>query len=160
GGSRGPRIRRDRRCRRASRRAVRRDPRGRGRAGRRAAGRRLDLGRRGRGGPDRTRRRGGSRAGRLGPARDHGAPRRGGARSARARRAPPLARGFSFRMTVIAASTAAMLTRWVGLVLRFRKLVIVVSLLLAALAAHYASGRLGINTDTANMISAELPWRQ
>src|SRR5690606_28759486 len=59
-----------------------------------------------------------------------------------------------------AASTAAMLTRWVGLVLRFRKLVIVVSLLLAALAAHYASGRLGINTDTANMISAELPWRQ
>jgi len=63
-------------------------------------------------------------------------------------------------MTAITAWTSAALTRWVGFVLRFRKLVIVVSLLLAALAAYYASGRLGINTDTANMISAELPWRQ
>src|SRR5690606_4364721 len=49
---------------------------------------------------------------------------------------------------------------WVRFVLRFRKSVIVVSLLMAALAVQYASIRLGINTDTADMISAELPWRQ
>jgi len=63
-------------------------------------------------------------------------------------------------MTAITVFTSAVLTRWVAFVLRFRKTVIVVSLLLAALSAQYASSRLGINTDTANMISAALPWRQ
>jgi hopanoid biosynthesis associated RND transporter like protein HpnN len=33
-------------------------------------------------------------------------------------------------------------------------------LAVAALAAYYASGNLGVSTDTANMISATLPWRQ
>src|SRR5687768_903667 len=33
-------------------------------------------------------------------------------------------------------------------------------LAMAALAAYYAAGNLGVNTDTANMISATLPWRQ
>jgi len=63
-------------------------------------------------------------------------------------------------MTALTDWTSAALVRWVGFVLRFRWPVVVVSLLLAALALHYASTRLGINTDTANMISPELPWRQ
>ena len=42
-----------------------------------------------------------------------------------------------------------------------RPLVAVVALLaLAGLSAWYAAGNLGINTDTANMISPELPWRR
>jgi len=63
-------------------------------------------------------------------------------------------------MTGMTAVIAAALMRWVGFVLRLRWIVIGASLLLTALAVHYASSRLGINTDTANMISAELPWRQ
>ncbi|HEX6996965.1 MAG TPA: MMPL family transporter [Gammaproteobacteria bacterium] len=63
-------------------------------------------------------------------------------------------------MTALTDWTSAALMRWVGFVLRFRVPVIVVSLAAAALAMHYASSRLGINTDTANMISPELPWRQ
>ncbi|HEX7079428.1 MAG TPA: MMPL family transporter [Gammaproteobacteria bacterium] len=46
------------------------------------------------------------------------------------------------------------------LVLRFRGTVIVVGIVAAAASAYYAATRLGINTDTANMISAELPWRR
>jgi predicted RND superfamily exporter protein len=42
-----------------------------------------------------------------------------------------------------------------------RPLVTVAALLaLAAAGIYYAAGNLGINTDTANMISPELPWRQ
>lgn len=52
------------------------------------------------------------------------------------------------------------LARWVRGVLRFRRTVIVVALGAAVLCAGYASTRLGINTDTTNMISDELPWRQ
>ncbi len=63
-------------------------------------------------------------------------------------------------MTAPTSWMAASVTRWVGVILRFRKSVVLLSLLLAALAMGYASSRLGINTDTANMISAELPWRQ
>src|SRR5690606_25700652 len=43
---------------------------------------------------------------------------------------------------------------------RFRKTVVAVSLLAAAAALTYAAQNLGINTDTADMISPELPWRQ
>ncbi len=49
---------------------------------------------------------------------------------------------------------------WVGLVLRRRALTIVVCMALAALSAWFASRNLGLNTDTADMISAELEWRQ
>ena len=63
-------------------------------------------------------------------------------------------------MSALTDWTAAALGRWIRFVLRFRVPVIVVSLVAAALALHYASSRLGINTDTANMISPELPWRQ
>ena len=46
------------------------------------------------------------------------------------------------------------------LVLRFPKTVVAASLVCGALSIQFAAGTLGINTDTANMISAELPWRQ
>lgn len=49
---------------------------------------------------------------------------------------------------------------WVRHVLRFPKTTVVIVLLLAAGSVDYARTRLGINTDTANMISAELPWRK
>ncbi len=52
------------------------------------------------------------------------------------------------------------LTALTRVVLRFRKSVVVLGLALAVLALEYAGTHLGINTDTANMISPELPWRQ
>jgi hopanoid biosynthesis associated RND transporter like protein HpnN len=49
---------------------------------------------------------------------------------------------------------------WVRRVLRFPKTTVVIVLLLAVASLGYTRGRLGINTDTANMIAAELQWRQ
>ena len=53
-----------------------------------------------------------------------------------------------------------MLARFVGAVLRFRRDSRSRQLDAAALGAYYAARNLGVNTDTANMIAAELPWRQ
>lgn len=52
------------------------------------------------------------------------------------------------------------LAAWVRLVLRLRRTTIVIWLALAGIGIHQAVSNLGINTDTADMISAELPWRQ
>ncbi|MBN1240603.1 MAG: MMPL family transporter [Gammaproteobacteria bacterium] len=52
------------------------------------------------------------------------------------------------------------LARWVRVVLRFRVAVIVLSIGAAALCVQFAATRLGIDTDTADMISPDLPWRQ
>ncbi len=52
------------------------------------------------------------------------------------------------------------LARWVRALLRFRVIVVVLGVVLAGLSVQYAAKRLGINTDTANMISAKLPWRR
>jgi hopanoid biosynthesis associated RND transporter like protein HpnN len=49
---------------------------------------------------------------------------------------------------------------WVRCVLRFPKITIVVILLLAGVSVAYTRSHLGINTDTADMISPELPWRR
>jgi hopanoid biosynthesis associated RND transporter like protein HpnN len=49
---------------------------------------------------------------------------------------------------------------WVRLILRHRALTIVVGIVMAVLSAGFAVQNLGLNTDTANMISAELGWRQ
>jgi hopanoid biosynthesis associated RND transporter like protein HpnN len=40
------------------------------------------------------------------------------------------------------------------------RLAAIVTLALGAFAAYYAAGNLGVNTDTANMIAATVPWRQ
>ena len=63
-------------------------------------------------------------------------------------------------MAALADRFGTALAYWVAGVLRWRKLAIAVSLLATALAAFYAAGHLGVNTDTANMISATLPWRR
>ncbi len=63
-------------------------------------------------------------------------------------------------MTPVTESIGTALARWVALVLRFRLAVTIASLLLVGLAVHYAAPRLGVNTDTADMISPELPWRR
>lgn len=49
---------------------------------------------------------------------------------------------------------------WVELVLEFKASIFVVGLVGGALCIYYAAGHLGINTDTADMISSKLPWRQ
>ena len=48
----------------------------------------------------------------------------------------------------------------VGAILRARRLTIVALLGAAALSVWYAAHHLGVNTDTTNMISPELAWRQ
>ncbi|HLF12119.1 MAG TPA: MMPL family transporter [Gammaproteobacteria bacterium] len=63
-------------------------------------------------------------------------------------------------MTDLTESIGTVLARWVGAVLRFRQLTILVVLIAAGAGAYYAVRNLGVNTDTANMISAALPWRQ
>jgi hopanoid biosynthesis associated RND transporter like protein HpnN len=52
------------------------------------------------------------------------------------------------------------LAAWAGVVLARPGRAAVATLLLGALAAYYAAGHLGVNTDTANMIAATVPWRQ
>ena len=48
----------------------------------------------------------------------------------------------------------------VGAILRFRRITILVWLALAGFGIHEAVSKLGIDTDTADLISPELPWRQ
>jgi hypothetical protein len=52
------------------------------------------------------------------------------------------------------------LTTWVRLVLRHRKITIVFGLAAGVACLLYAGQNLRINTDTTDMISPDLPWRQ
>jgi len=63
-------------------------------------------------------------------------------------------------MSALADDIGNFLARAASVVLRRRKLTIAVTLAAAVLALWYAAHNLGVNTDTANMISATLPWRQ
>ena len=63
-------------------------------------------------------------------------------------------------MSALADDLGNYLGRAAAVVLRWRKLTIAATLAAAALALWYAAHNLGVNTDTANMISATLPWRQ
>jgi uncharacterized protein len=60
----------------------------------------------------------------------------------------------------VADTIGTWLARWVGLVIAWPKLTILGGLLATVAAGYYAAGHLGVNTDTANMISDRLPWRQ
>jgi uncharacterized protein len=62
-------------------------------------------------------------------------------------------------MVVQSARIGDALAGWVGWILRVRLLVVLVCLVGAAACLNYAARNLGINTDTADMISAALPWR-
>jgi uncharacterized protein len=63
-------------------------------------------------------------------------------------------------MARIADALGTWLARWVALVTDWPKLTALGGLLAAVLSGYYAAGHLGVNTDTANMISDRLPWRQ
>jgi hopanoid biosynthesis associated RND transporter like protein HpnN len=52
------------------------------------------------------------------------------------------------------------LAAWASAVVARPRFATAATLALAALAAWYAAGNLGVNTDTANMISPTIPWRQ
>ena len=54
----------------------------------------------------------------------------------------------------------AWLAAWTSAVVARPRLTAAATLALGALAAWYAAGRLGVNTDSANMIAATVPWRQ
>ena len=60
----------------------------------------------------------------------------------------------------MAHSIGAGLAAWASAVVARPRLVAGATLGLAALAAWYAAGNLGVNTDTANMIAPTIPWRQ
>ena len=72
----------------------------------------------------------------------------------RTTRSPP--RGLS----AVTAMIGVKLVQWVRWVLRFRGLVVVLAVLATLFGLRYSATHLGINTDTANMISAKLPWRR
>ncbi len=63
-------------------------------------------------------------------------------------------------MARVADAIGAWLARWVGAVIEHSKLTVALMVAAALLGDYYAAGHLGVNTDTANMISPTLPWRQ
>ncbi len=60
----------------------------------------------------------------------------------------------------MAQSIGTWLALWARAVVARPRSVAIATLALGALAAWYAAGNLGVNTDTANMISPTIPWRQ
>jgi len=60
----------------------------------------------------------------------------------------------------VAQRIGAWLAAWASAVVARPRLTTTVTLALTAVAAWYAAGNLGVNTDTANMISPTIPWRQ
>ena len=52
------------------------------------------------------------------------------------------------------------LKTWIDFVQAQSRLVLIITLLLAGLAFYYTSNNLGMNTDTRDMLSEELAWRQ
>jgi hopanoid biosynthesis associated RND transporter like protein HpnN len=63
-------------------------------------------------------------------------------------------------MTALADRLGLFLAAWTSGVLARPRVVAIACLALAVLAGGYAAQRLGVNTDTANMIDASLPWRR
>jgi hopanoid biosynthesis associated RND transporter like protein HpnN len=63
-------------------------------------------------------------------------------------------------MSGFANVVGAWLAVWVGIVLARPRFIAAASILAGVVAGYYAAGNLGVNTDTANMIAATLPWRQ
>ena len=59
----------------------------------------------------------------------------------------------------MAQRIGAWLAAWASAVVAWPRLIAAATLALGALAAWYAADNLGVNTDTANMISPTIPWR-
>jgi hopanoid biosynthesis associated RND transporter like protein HpnN len=53
-----------------------------------------------------------------------------------------------------------LLEGWVGILRRFARLIVLFTVLLSVLLLYYAATHMGISTDTADMLSKELPWRK
>ena len=53
-----------------------------------------------------------------------------------------------------------LLSRWINLVQRFSVLVITLFVITTIASLLYTKNNLGMNTDTQDMLSPELPWRQ
>ena len=62
------------------------------------------------------------------------------------------------RHTITAKFETALL-RWLWWVSRYAVIVVVLASILVVLSVRYIAGNLGINTDTASLISERLPWR-
>ena len=60
----------------------------------------------------------------------------------------------------IASFIARWLSAWVALVVKYPIVVLVIGVVLSGAAWQYMTNTLGVNTDTADMISPDLPWRQ
>jgi uncharacterized protein len=60
----------------------------------------------------------------------------------------------------VAERIGAWLAAWASAVIARPRLTALAALALAAAAGYYAVRNLGVNTDTANMIAATVPWRQ
>jgi hopanoid biosynthesis associated RND transporter like protein HpnN len=63
-------------------------------------------------------------------------------------------------MASMANAVGDRLAAWSNAILARPRVTACATLLLGVLAAAYAAGNLGVNTDTANMIADTLPWRQ
>ncbi|NND60587.1 MAG: MMPL family transporter, partial [Gammaproteobacteria bacterium] len=63
-------------------------------------------------------------------------------------------------MSAVAGLITRLAVAWVQFSTRFAALVLAGALLLVGAAGWYASGHLGIDTSTADMIAERLPWRQ
>ena len=63
-------------------------------------------------------------------------------------------------MAKVADTIGVWLGRWVACVIAWPRLTTLASVLATVLAGWYAAGHLGVNTDTTNMISPALAWRQ
>jgi len=53
-----------------------------------------------------------------------------------------------------------LVARWIALISRRARFVVLLSVLLTAAMSYYVGGNLGMNTDTSDMLSPDLPFRQ
>ena len=63
-------------------------------------------------------------------------------------------------MSFLKEKSLVFLRQWIEVVQRFDIWVVGLCLLLAVLSLNYTRNNLGMNTDTKDMLSAELAWRK
>ena len=63
-------------------------------------------------------------------------------------------------MSYLKDKSLLFLKHWIDLIQKFDLWVIIASVMLAVLALNYTKNNLGMNTDTKDMLSADLAWRQ
>ena len=63
-------------------------------------------------------------------------------------------------MSQFRKASLLLLKHWIDFVQKFRILVIILAVVAGAMALVYTKNNLGMNTDTKDMLSAELNWRK